>query len=118
GHEIGCHGYGHQRLQNLTPSQFREDLKKATALLSDQVQQPIRSYRAPSFSIVKSTLWAFDVLAEEGYTLDSSVFPVRHDLYGIPDADRFPHWHTSPEGRPIFEFPPSTVRKANNNWGV
>jgi polysaccharide deacetylase family protein (PEP-CTERM system associated) len=118
GHEIGCHGYAHQRLQRLTPYQFREDLKRATGLLSDQVQQPIRSYRAPSFSIVRSTFWALDVLMEEGYVFDSSVFPVRHDFYGVPDAERFPSWYTTPNGHQIFEFPPSTIRTARNNWGV
>src|SRR5207249_1873145 len=94
GHEIGCHGFAHRRLQTLTPDQFRDDLRKATHILNDQVQRPIRSFRAPSFSIVKSTMWALDILAEAGYTFDSSLFPVRHDLYGIPDADRFPSWHT------------------------
>jgi len=118
GHEIGCHGYAHQRLQRLTREQFREDLRRATGLLADQIQQPIRSYRAPSFSIVRNTMWAFDVLAEEGYELDSSLFPVRHDLYGVPDAERFPSWQTSPAGHRIFEFPPSTIRTAKNNWGV
>jgi polysaccharide deacetylase family protein (PEP-CTERM system associated) len=118
GHEIGCHGYAHQRLQKLTPNQFREDLRRATGLLADQVQQPIRCYRAPSFSIVKSTLWALDVLGEEGYLFDSSLFAVRHDLYGIPDAERFPYWHTTPAGQRLFEFPPSTIRTATNNWGV
>ena len=118
GHEIGCHGYAHRRLQTLTPLQFREDLKKATSLLSDQVQRPILCYRAPSFSIVRSTMWALDILAEEGFRFDSSIFPVRHDLYGVPDGERFPHWQIGLEGRPLFEFPPSTIRKANNNLGV
>ena len=118
GHEIGCHGFAHRRLQTLTPDQFRDDLRKATHILNDQVQRPIRSFRAPSFSIVKSTMWALDILAEEGYTFDSSLFPVRHDLYGIPDADRFPYWHTTPKGNWVFEFPPSTIRKVQNNWGV
>jgi polysaccharide deacetylase family protein (PEP-CTERM system associated) len=118
GHEIGCHGYAHRRLQTLTPAQFREDLKRATGLLTDQIQRPIHCYRAPSFSVVRSTMWALDVLAEEGYVFDSSIFPVRHDLYGIPDADRFPHWQLSPRGRRLFEFPPSTIRSARNNWGV
>jgi len=118
GHEIGCHGFAHRRLQTLTPSQFRDDLRRATMLLSDQVQRPIRSYRAPSFSVVQSTMWALDVLVEEGYAFDSSLFPVRHDLYGVPGGERFPYWHTTPAGNRIFEFPPSTVRRAQNNWGV
>jgi polysaccharide deacetylase family protein (PEP-CTERM system associated) len=118
GHEIGCHGYAHQRLQTLTRDQFRADLKKATAILTDQAQRPIRCYRAPSFSVVQNTMWAFDILAEEGYQFDSSLFPVRHDFYGVPDAQRFPYWQVTPAGRHIFEFPPSTIRSAKNNWGV
>jgi polysaccharide deacetylase family protein (PEP-CTERM system associated) len=118
GHEIGCHGYAHRRIQTMTPQQFREDLRKATEQLSSQVQRPIRSYRAPSFSVVRSTLWALDVLAEEGYLFDSSIFPVRHDLYGIPNAERFPHWEVSAQGNQLFEFPASTIRQLKNNLGV
>jgi polysaccharide deacetylase family protein (PEP-CTERM system associated) len=118
GHEIGCHGFAHQRLHRITPDEFRADLRKATQVLENQIQKPIRCYRAPSFSIVKSTLWAFDILAEEGYTIDSSVFPVRHDLYGVPDGQRFPYLQTTPSGNQVFEFPPSTIRLRNMNWGV
>ncbi len=118
GHEIGCHGFAHQRLHRLTPELFRTDLRKALGHLTDQAQQPVRCYRAPSFSIVKSTLWGFDVLAEEGFTCDSSVFPVRHDFYGIPEAPRFAHWHETRAGNSVFEFPPSTIRILNNNIGV
>jgi polysaccharide deacetylase family protein (PEP-CTERM system associated) len=118
GHEIGSHGYRHQRLMILTPEEFRRDLRKSTALLSDQVQKSIRCYRAPSFSVVKSTFWALDILAEEGFDCDSSIFPIRHDLYGVPDGERFPHWKVTPAGGRIFEFPPSTIRLGNRNWGV
>src|SRR5262245_36138683 len=117
GHEIGCHGYGHKRLQQMTPAQFRADLARATDVLTHQVGRPVRSYRAPSFSIVRETDWAFEILAEKGYAFDSSVFPVRHDLYGVPDAPRFPYWQTSPSGT-LFEFPPSTIRYWSNNCGV
>ena len=118
GHEIGCHSFAHQRLQGMTPEQFRIDLRKATRCLEDQIQQPIRCYRAPSFSVVKSTFWALDILAEEGYTIDSSVFPVRHDLYGVPDGPRFPHLQETFSGNRIFEFPPSTIRCGSANVGV
>ena len=118
GHEIGCHGYAHKRLHTMTPRQFQQDLQKATALLSDQVGESIRSFRAPSFSIVQTTLWAYNILSEEGYLYDSSVFPVRHDLYGIPDAQRFPHWTTSDRNAHIFEFPPSTLSYGGVNVGV
>ena len=118
GHEIGSHGYAHRRLQTLTPAQFRHDIRRANAVLTDQVQRPIQCYRAPSFSVVSTTMWALDILAEEGFLIDSSIFPVRHDFYGIPDAERFPYWQTGPGGHSIFEFPPSTIRKANQNMGV
>jgi polysaccharide deacetylase family protein (PEP-CTERM system associated) len=118
GHEVGSHGYKHSRLHVLTPDEFRRDIKDAAAALSDQVQRPIRCYRAPSFSIVRSTMWAFDVLGEEGISFDSSIFPVRHDLYGFPEAERFPSWYLSSNGDRIFEFPPSTIRYRNQNIGI
>jgi polysaccharide deacetylase family protein (PEP-CTERM system associated) len=118
GHEVGSHGYGHSSLLRLTPDEFRADLVKSTAILTDQVQRPIRCYRAPSFSIVKTTLWSLDILAEQGFEFDSSIFPVRHDMYGIPDAERFPHWRRTDRGNRLFELPPSTWRIGRNNWGV
>ena len=113
GHEIGCHGYAHQHIQRQTPDEFREDIRSALKCLTDLVQKPVRCYRAPSFSIGESTLWALDILAEEGFQIDSSIFPVRHDLYGIPTAERFPHRRNG-----LLEFPPTTIRMANNNFGV
>ncbi len=118
GHEIGCHGSAHRRIHTQTPQQFRADIHTARQQLMNQTQKPVDCYRAPSFSIVNETLWALDVLAEEGFRIDSSVFPVRHDLYGIPGAERAPHWRSTPRGNSIFEFPPSTIRRANNNLGV
>jgi polysaccharide deacetylase family protein (PEP-CTERM system associated) len=113
GHEIGCHGYAHQHIQRQTPEKFRQDVRAARQCLMHQTQKNVHCYRAPSFSIIRSTLWALDILAEEEFKIDSSIFPVRHDLYGIPDAERFPHWRNE-----IFEFPPTTLRRANNNFGV
>ena len=113
GHEIGCHGYAHQHIQRQSPEIFRQDVRTASLCLMDQVQKPVHCYRAPSFSITHSTLWALDVLAEEGFKIDSSIFPVKHDLYGIPDADRFPHWRNG-----ILEFPPTTIRRVKYNFGV
>jgi len=118
GHEIASHGFDHQLLPRVTPEQFRVDIRRARDVLSGLTGQPITGYRAPSFSIVRKTLWAFDILAEEGFTMDSSVFPVHHDFYGIPDAPRGPHWHKTPGGNAIFEFPPSTVRVLNSNVGI
>ncbi len=118
GHEIGCHGFNHSRIHRMPPENFRQDIRKARQLLTDIAKKPVACYRAPSFSITESTIWALDILAEEGFGIDSSIFPIRHDLYGIPDGERFPHWKTSPGGYRLFEFPPSTIRRANNNWGV
>jgi polysaccharide deacetylase family protein (PEP-CTERM system associated) len=113
GHEIGCHGYAHQHIRRQTPGQFRQDVRTARRCLMDQTQQSVQCYRAPSFSIVKSTLWALDILAEEGFLIDSSIFPVRHDLYGIPGSSRFPHrWNN------IFEFPPTTIRRLKTHFGM
>jgi polysaccharide deacetylase family protein (PEP-CTERM system associated) len=118
GHEIGCHGFAHQRINRLTPEQFRLDIRCARQQLMEQVQQPVDCYRAPCFSIVRATMWATDILVEEGFVFDSSIFPVHHDFYGIPGSERFPHWLKTPRGQTMFEFPPSTVRRWDNNWGV
>jgi len=118
GHEIGCHGFGHQHLQRLQPEEFRIDVRQARQCLMDNVQAPVNSYRAPSFSVISKTSWALDILSEEGFVADSSVFPIRHDLYGLPEAQRFPCWYRTSRGNVIFEFPPSTVRRWNNNWAV
>lgn len=118
GHEIGSHGRAHLRVDLQQPDEFCADLREARESLEEQAQQPVRSYRAPSFSITRKTLWAFEALAAEGFQIDSSVFPVHHDIYGIPDAPRFPHWRRTTGGRSVFEFPPSTIRLAGQNWGV
>jgi polysaccharide deacetylase family protein (PEP-CTERM system associated) len=117
GHEVGCHSYAHRRVLDMTPDQFRADLKRAGAVLEDEAQKPMRCYRAPSFSIVERTMWALDILKEEGFHVDSSIFPVRHDLYGVPEAPRFTHWKQTAAGE-ILEFPPSTVRYRGRNWAV
>ncbi len=118
GHEIGCHGYGHQHLSKLTPQQFRDDIRKSRQILIDQSQSEIVCYRAPTFSIMESTLWALDILAEEGFFYDSSVFPGVHDLYGVTNASRFPHWLKTTTGYRLLEFPPSTIRLFENNYGM
>lgn len=109
GHEIASHGYGHRLVYELTRDEFRSDVRRARAVLEDAIGQPVTGYRAPSYSITRRSLWALDVLVEEGYTFDSSIFPVHHDRYGIPDAPRQPHvLHLAPG--PLVEVPPSTVR--------
>jgi polysaccharide deacetylase family protein (PEP-CTERM system associated) len=90
GHEIACHGNGHRRVGTQSRREFREDIRKSKAILEDLCGEPVVGYRAPSYSISKQTLWAFDELLEAGYLYDASVFPVRHDFYGIPDWPRFP----------------------------
>ena len=91
GHELASHGYGHQRASDLSPEQFRDDIGRAKRLLEDISGQPVNGYRAPSFSVGKSNPWAFDCIREAGYRYSSSVYPIRHDHYGMPDAPRFPY---------------------------
>ncbi len=114
GHEIACHGYAHSLVYQASPEEFRKDVRRAKKLLEDVTGSPVDGYRAPSFSIVKSSLWALDILAEEGFQYDSSIFPIRHDRYGIPDAHRFPHQWQATNGNGLAEFPISTSRV----WGV
>lgn len=109
GHEVASHGYGHRLVSRLGPDGFREDIRKSRNILEDITGGKIRGYRAPSYSITRSSLWAFEILSEEGYSYDSSVFPIHHDLGGIHGAPRFPHWMELHGGR-IVEFPFSTVR--------
>jgi len=90
GHEIACHGYDHRLVYDMHPEQFREDIRKSKQILEDIIGEEVLGYRAPSYSITKKSLWAVEVLAEEGYRYDSSIFPIHHDRYGIPDAPRFP----------------------------
>jgi polysaccharide deacetylase family protein (PEP-CTERM system associated) len=109
GHEIACHGYGHRMIQQLSRPDFERDVTRAKGALEDAVGRPVLGYRAPTFSIMRATLWSLDVLIEAGFRYDSSIFPVVHDRYGIPDAPRFPHRLKAPSGGEITEFPMSTV---------
>jgi polysaccharide deacetylase family protein (PEP-CTERM system associated) len=109
GHEIACHGYGHRMIQHLSRPEFERDVTRAKRALEDAVGRPVLGYRAPTFSIMRATLWSLDVLVEAGFRYDSSIFPVVHDRYGIPDAPRFPHRLKTPSGGEITEFPMSTV---------
>ncbi len=89
GHEVASHGYSHQLIYNQTPEVFREETIRSKKLLEDLSQQVVHGYRAASYSITRNSLWALDILAEAGFIYDSSIFPVYHDNYGIPDAPRF-----------------------------
>jgi polysaccharide deacetylase family protein (PEP-CTERM system associated) len=108
GHEIACHGYGHQLIYRIGPQRFREDVRRARSILEDICGLPIAGYRAPSYSITDQSLWALDILIEEGFSYDSSIFPVKHDIYGISHAGRFPSVIERPAGS-IREFPLSTL---------
>jgi polysaccharide deacetylase family protein (PEP-CTERM system associated) len=117
GHELACHSYGHQLVYDLTPDEFRADLRRARAAIEAAAGVPVLGYRAPSYSIVARSTWALEILAAEGYVYDASIFPIRHDRYGIPDAPR--HIHRIEIGsRSILEVPGSTVRCAGVNLPV
>lgn len=108
GHELGCHSFWHRLVYRQTRRQFRSDLRQACHAIEDAAGQRVYAYRAPSFSIIRRSWWALEVLVEEGFTVDSSVFPVRHDRYGVPDALPNPHEIATPAGT-IWEFPLSSV---------
>jgi polysaccharide deacetylase family protein (PEP-CTERM system associated) len=90
GHEIACHGYAHKLIYTQSKEEFRQDIKKTKAILEDITGSEVVGYRAPSYSITSKSQWAFEILIEEGFKYDSSIFPIRHDLYGMPNAPRFP----------------------------
>lgn len=114
GHEVGIHGYDHRPITAMTRQAFREDLRRAKGLVEDVTGEAVLGYRAPTYSVVKDTLWALDVMLEEGLRYDSSVFPIVHDRYGIPDAARHP-WVEERDGADLVEFPISTVRLLGRN---
>jgi polysaccharide deacetylase family protein (PEP-CTERM system associated) len=142
GHEIACHGYDHRRINYMSQHVFRQDIRRTKALLEDCSNEQVIGYRAPSYSITANCLWAFEILSEEGFLYDSSIFPVRHDLYGFPDAPRYPSVVAKdgrgvrfmplnsvfsrlarPVSKPsephlLVEFPPSTVRLFGQNVPV
>lgn len=115
GHELGTHGQDHRRVTTLTPREFREDIRRSKGTIEDISGVEVIGYRAPNYSIVRETLWAVDVLAEEGFRYDSSIFPIRHDRYGIPDFPRFPRPVRGHNGSSLQEVPISTVRIAGMN---
>ncbi len=115
GHELGTHGQDHRRVTTLTPREFRDDVQRSKATIEETAGVEVIGYRAPNYSIVRETLWAMDVLCEEGFRYDSSVFPIRHDRYGIPDFPRFPRPVRGTNGSALHEFPISTVRFAGAN---
>jgi len=109
GHELASHGYEHRLVYDQAPGAFREDIRRAKRLLEDTSGASVDGYRAPSFSITARSLWALDILIEEGHAYDASIFPIRHDRYGIPGAPRHPYRVDRPTGS-LMEVPGSTVR--------
>ncbi len=110
GHEVASHGWSHVRVTQQNADEFREDVTRTKALLEDVTGAAVRGYRAASYSIGRSNLWALDVLAETGHEYSSSIFPIKHDLYGMPEAPRFPfHPESLKEGLDILEVPVTTV---------
>ena len=109
GHEVGSHSYWHRLVYEATPAQFREDLRRSIGVIEDASGVKVSRYRAPSFSITGKSLWALEILVEEGIQIDSSIYPVRHDRYGIPGARPMIHTLRTSSG-PLIEFPPSVVR--------
>jgi polysaccharide deacetylase family protein (PEP-CTERM system associated) len=110
GHEIASHGMNHQLIYNQSPAEFREETRSAKALLEDICQRPVIGYRAATYSITQRSLWALDIMAEEGFLYDSSIFPMRHDRYGIHDANPVPHLMETEKGHRLVEFPISVLR--------
>jgi polysaccharide deacetylase family protein (PEP-CTERM system associated) len=115
GHEVGCHSYWHRCIYRLTPEEFRADTLLAKKAIEDATGEAVLGYRAPTFSVVRRSLWALDILAELGFQYDSSIFPVRHDNYGIPDYSRFFCRHQSPNGESLTELPLSTFTVMGTN---
>lgn len=109
GHEVACHGYSHQLVYNQKPDVFKEETIRSKQILEDIIQVRVVGYRAASYSIVEQSLWALDILADAGFEYDSSIFPVRHDRYGIPDSPKYPYRLDTPGGKQIIEFPLSTA---------
>ncbi len=109
GHEVACHGYSHELIYRQSPEVFRDETFHARSLLQDITRIPVRGYRAASYSVTAQSRWALDVIAEAGFVYDSSIFPVRHDRYGIPGSPEYPYELKSPGGRPLIEFPLSTA---------
>lgn len=111
GHEVASHGYGHERASDQTPENFFADINLAKLLLEDITGVKVSGYRAPSFSIGKMNLWAFECLERAGYRYSSSVYPIHHDHYGMPDAPRHAH-----QIGQLLEIPPTTLRLLSRNW--
>ncbi|QEG26616.1 Peptidoglycan-N-acetylglucosamine deacetylase [Gemmata obscuriglobus] len=117
GHEVGSHSWDHRRVHRFTPASFRDDLRASKDALEQVTGAPVFGFRAPTFSVMRETGWAVDALADCGFVYDSSIFPVRHDRYGVPDAPRGPFVAQGAAGE-ILELPPLTYRVGGVNLPV
>ena len=117
GHEPACHSYWHRLIYTLSPSDFRSDTRQAKDVIEQAAGVAVRGYRAPSYSITEKSLWALDVLADLGFIYDSSIFPIRHDVYGIPDAPRSP-FRTATASGDLVEYPITTFRFGGHSLPV
>lgn len=119
GHELAVHGYDHTRITTQTPNEFRRDVQRSKQIIEDLAGERVIGYRAPSYSVVEETIWALEILGEEGFEYDSSIFPIHHDRYGIPGSPRYP-WiilnGDKGSQQPLWEFPISTVRIMGTNF--
>lgn len=118
GHEVASHGYGHVNIDQQTPAQFRADIRCSKLILENLIGEKINGYRAPNFSIKPKTTWALDILAEEGFIYDSSIFPIKHKRYGIVGWPPYPTQVQLPSGRKIIELPIGTLNLGGREWPV
>ena len=117
GHEIASHGYDHRLAYEMSPEEFRADIRRSKSALENAIGERIYGYRATSYSVVRHNFWYLQILAEEGFLYDSSIFPVYHDRYGIPEWDRFPKI-VEDNGCTIYEVPPSTFKILGYNLPI
>jgi len=117
GHEIGCHGYWHRVVYQQAPDEFRHDLRRARDVIQKVIGETVTAYRAPCFSITRRSLWALDILIEEGFTCDSSIYPTVHDRYGIADSPLAPHRICRTNGS-LWEFPMPVYRRLGHPWPI
>jgi polysaccharide deacetylase family protein (PEP-CTERM system associated) len=118
GHEVACHGYRHDLVSRQSPDEFRADVRRAKAVLEDLSGRPVIGYRAPNYSIGRAQAWAYDILLEEGFRYDSSIYPILHDRYGYPNAPRFPYEIRRTGPRRLIQFPIGTARLLGVNFPI
>jgi polysaccharide deacetylase family protein (PEP-CTERM system associated) len=117
-HEVACHGDRHEDVCRQSPQEFRADIRRAKAEIEAVAGQPVIGYRAPNFSIGRAQSWAYEILAEEGFSYDSSLYPIHHDRYGQPDAPRFPYEIWRKGSASLMEFPIGTARVMGMNFPI